>query len=191
MDDYKRSELKRNFKRILYAIALVVIITAMVLWFTDTINAAMEERETITETSAPPITTTTEIPTAAETTTETTTTTTTETTTKPTTTTTTERKTTTTEVQTTTEKSDDALYSASYFRRMGEIYWNGWRWTWYSEKVLPGNGLHISGRHLDDSKYVCDEDGYICLASSVLKHGTVIDTPFGKQGNTIDVYVGW
>lgn len=92
------------------------------------------------------------------------------------------------------------LYSASQFESRGVLNWNGWRWTWYSQQVLPGYGLSIPGRHVDENGYVCDENEYICLASSVLSMGTVLDTPFGKQGkiydsgcafDTIDVYVNW
>lgn len=92
-------------------------------------------------------------------------------------------------------------YSPEYFRRMGVIWWGNWRWTWYSERVLPGGGLRIPGRYTDSLGYVRDEDGYICLASDVLSEGTVIDTPFGSSGKvydcgcgndyTVDVYVGW
>lgn len=100
------------------------------------------------------------------------------------------------------EKSEtsEALYSASKFMNMGVIYWNGWRWTWYSERVLPGGGLNIPGRHADSSGYICDGNDYICLSSSSLSKGTVIATPFGKSGkvydtgcasDTIDVYVNW
>lgn len=97
-------------------------------------------------------------------------------------------------------KSNEEFYSASEFKFLGVIRWDGWRWTWYSEKVLPGGGLMIPGRHNDDNGYVCDENDYICLSSSTLNKGTVIDTPFGKQGkvydtgcatDVIDVYVGW
>ena len=99
-----------------------------------------------------------------------------------------------------TEHTDPAaIYSASYFRQMGVIWWNGWRWTWYSERVLPGTGLNIPGRHTSGG-YVRDGDGYICLSSDALDYGTVIATPFGSYGRvydcgcgyeTIDVYVGW
>lgn len=91
-------------------------------------------------------------------------------------------------------------YTPSYFKRMGVINWNSWRWTWYSQRVLPGNGLKIPGRHLDSRGFVCDENGYICLASSTLGRGTTVSTPFGKvgkiydsgcAGNTLDCYVGW
>lgn len=108
------------------------------------------------------------------------------------------------EIHTTEPKSEqennNALCSASQFARMGVIRWNGWRWTWYSEKVLPGGGLDIPGRHRDIDGYVCDENDYICLSSSSLKRGAVIDTPFGKQGkvydtgcasDVVDVYVSW
>ena len=97
-------------------------------------------------------------------------------------------------------ESSGALYSPRYFKQMGVIYWNGWRWTWYSERVLPGTGLHIPGRYTDEQGYVRDIDGYICLASDDLSNGTVINTPFGHYGKvydcgcgsgTVDVYVGW
>lgn len=99
-----------------------------------------------------------------------------------------------------TQEYSDALYSATQFKVLGVIRWNGWRWTYYSEKVLPGGGLNIPGRHNDSNGYVCDENNYICLSSSTLSNGTVIDTPFGKHGkvydtgcaaDVIDVYVSW
>ena len=99
-----------------------------------------------------------------------------------------------------TATETDAYYSASYFCRMGVIYWNGWRWTWYSERVLPGYGLRIPGRYTDYNGYVRDENGYICIASDDLDYGTVVSTPFGGYGKvydcgagygTLDVYVGW
>ena len=93
-----------------------------------------------------------------------------------------------------------ALYSASDLKRMGTFRWNGYRWTWYSEKVLPGGGLRIPGRHVDENGYVCDENGYIVIASHTLSKGTVVATPLGKDGKvydycatagTLDVYVSW
>ena len=94
----------------------------------------------------------------------------------------------------------NATYSSSYFKRAGVIHWGGWRWTWYSERILPGYGLRIPGRHTDAQGYVRDGSGYLCLASDKLRKGTIIDTPFGGPGKiydcgcgmtTIDVYVGW
>lgn len=96
----------------------------------------------------------------------------------------------------------EAAYTPGELRYHGVLYWNDSKWTWYSEKVLPGGGLDIPGRHLDDDGFVCDEDGYICLAADTgyISYGTVIDTPFGRPGKiydcgcaygTVDVYVGW
>lgn len=91
-------------------------------------------------------------------------------------------------------------YSSRYFKSMGVVHYNGKRWTWYSQRILPGGGLNIPGRHLDDNGYVCDKNNYICLASNDLQKGAIINTPFGKQGKiydcgcklgTIDTYVGW
>ena len=94
---------------------------------------------------------------------------------------------------------NNPIYSPSYFRRAGRISWGGWQWTWYSERILPGYGLRIPGRHTDADGYVRDANGYLCLASDVLRKGTVIETPFGGYGKVydcgcgslIDVYVGW
>lgn len=104
------------------------------------------------------------------------------------------------EVCATVKCEADAYYSPEYFCTMGLIDWGGWTWSWYSERVLPGGGLDIPGRHTSGG-YVRDGDGYICLASDVLDYGAVIETPFGSAGrvydcgvgndDTVDVYVGW
>lgn len=93
------------------------------------------------------------------------------------------------------------LYEPSDFSWMGVLNWGGYRWTYYSQRVLPGGGLNIPGRHVDGDGYVCDENGYICLASDSLAWGTVVDTPLGKPGcvydcgpgapDILDVYVDW
>ena len=98
------------------------------------------------------------------------------------------------------------LYSASYdgsaedFRSDGVIYYGDFSYTWYSQRVLPGNGLtalNNNGRHVDERGFVCDGDGYIAVASDDFPEGSVVDTPFGAgkvydcgsgSGN-IDIYV--
>ena len=99
-----------------------------------------------------------------------------------------------------TTTTSSAKYSASSFKRAGVIHWSGYRWTWYSQRVLPGGGLKIPGRYIDGNGYVCDGNGYICLSSSTISRGTVVSTPFGKSGKiydcgcaagTMDVYVNW
>ena len=84
---------------------------------------------------------------------------------------------------------------------MGVKYYNGHRETWYSQKVLPGNGLKISGRHVADDGTIRDGDGYIVVASdlSYLSRGSVILTSLGPGKvydtgcayGTIDIYVNW
>ena len=127
---------------------------------------------------------------SSSTTTKATTKTTTKTTAKPTTKATTKPTTkATTKVTTkatTQSSSSKALYTASQFKNAGVVYWNGYRWTWYSQRVLPGTGLNIPGRHVDENGYVCDSNNYICLASSTLSKGTVVSTPFGKPGKVYD-----
>ena len=49
--------------------------------------------------------------------------------------------------------------------------------TYYSEKVLPGKGLKIPGRHTDGG-FVRDKDNFVVLAAgSNISKGTVIDLP--------------
>ena len=81
----------------------------------------------------------------------------------------------------------------------GVVYYNGHRETWYSQKVLPGGGLKIPGRHVDSRGLVCDGNGYICVASSDLTKGTIVETSLGTgkvydsgcAKNTIDIYTNW
>lgn len=91
-------------------------------------------------------------------------------------------------------------YTPSDFQDMGIINWGDWTWTYYSEKLLPGEELYLPGRNTDENGYICDGDGYICIASSSLDWGTIVNTPFGKQGKVydsgcasyiLDVYVSW
>lgn len=83
----------------------------------------------------------------------------------------------------------------------GVVYYNGHRETYYSQKVLPGNGLNIPGRHVADDGTIRDGDGYICVAanSAYMKKGTTLMTSLGPAKvydcgcayGTIDIYVNW
>ena len=95
------------------------------------------------------------------------------------------------------ERSTEKLYDLQTFMFNGVINWQGLKFTYYSQSVLPGVGLEIPGRHVNNDGYVSDGDGYIVLAGSAPK-GTVYDTPFGYQGkiydrgtvgNHLDVYI--
>lgn len=95
----------------------------------------------------------------------------------------------------------NADYTAEEFQELGIISWGVYRYTWYSELDMPGEDLIIDGRHVDENGFVCDIDNYICVASDSLDRGTIVDTPFGKQGKVydcgcgyddiIDCYVSW
>lgn len=87
--------------------------------------------------------------------------------------------------------------SLSQFMFDGVVYSGGYKFTYYSQSVLPGGGLNIPGRHVNADGFVSDGDGYIVLAGSA-PLGTVYDTPFGYKGkiydrgtygNHLDVYV--
>lgn len=90
-----------------------------------------------------------------------------------------------------------AQYTLEQFMFRGSINSGGYRFTYYSQQVLPGGGLAIPGRHVNAGGYVSDADGYIVLAGSAPK-GTVYETPFGYPGkiydrgtvgNHLDVYI--
>ena len=93
-------------------------------------------------------------------------------------------------------------YSGGGLTKRGGVYWNpdtGLKETWYSQKVLPGGGLKIPGRHVNNEGFVCDRDGYICVSSSTYPKGTVIETSRGMgkvydsgcAPGVLDIYVNW
>lgn len=97
-------------------------------------------------------------------------------------------------------------YSARYTnggltKRRGTIYYNGHKETYYSEKVLPGNGLRIPGRHVADDGTIRDENGFICVAADpgFLPKGSILITSLGPAKvydcgcayGTVDIYVSW
>lgn len=81
----------------------------------------------------------------------------------------------------------------------GVNYFNGHRETWYSQRVLPGGGLKIPGRHVDERGIICDGDGFISVASSDYSKGTIVETSLGTgkvydsgcPSGTIDIYCDW
>lgn len=91
-----------------------------------------------------------------------------------------------TEDKPTTGTTWTAAYDATNFKSAGVISWGGYRWTWYSQRVLPGGGLKIPGRHVGDYGFIYDENEYICLASTSVAYGTVVETPFGRYGKVYD-----
>lgn len=100
---------------------------------------------------------------------------------------------------------EPAYYAPSYsgysndFKSAGVVYDGGTRYTWYSQRVLPGGGLdelNANGRTVNSEGFVVDGDGYIAVASCDHAQGEVIETPFGEAkvydvcgaSGTVDVY---
>lgn len=81
----------------------------------------------------------------------------------------------------------------------GVNYFNGHKETWYSQRVLPGKGLNIPGRHVAADGTIRDKDNYICVASSDYKKGTIVETSLGAgkvydcgcKSGIIDIYTDW
>ncbi|MBB4070862.1 hypothetical protein [Canibacter oris] len=78
-----------------------------------------------------------------------------------------------------------AQFSLDDLMFRGVINWGGYKFTYYSQQVLPGGGLQIPGRHVSDAGFVSDGAGFIVLAGDA-PLGTVFDTPFGAQGKIYD-----
>lgn len=84
----------------------------------------------------------------------------------------------------------------------GRINFNNHQETYYSEKVLPGSGLNIPGRHVAQDGTIRDADGYIYIAANAnylpkgatamtsLGPAKVYDTATAEVG-VIDIYVSW
>lgn len=105
-----------------------------------------------------------------------------------------ERKSTTAKVNTTTTNNKNKLTKSK-----GVNYFNGHKETYYSQRVLPGGGLKIPGRHVSSDGTIRDENNYICVASSDYKKGTIVETSLGTgkiydsgcASGTIDIYTNW
>lgn len=94
-------------------------------------------------------------------------------------------------------------YTGRHLRRAGRVRWKRYSYTWYSQRVLPGRGLKIPGRHVDSQGYVCDKDNYIVVGSSRAnkRKKMIVATPFGKFGKcydcgamgskAFDIYTAW
>lgn len=103
------------------------------------------------------------------------------------------------------EKSQDIklerVISLDDFRYMGIVNWGGWNWTYYLMSQFPGStSTPVEGRYVNDEGFVCDNQGYIILASVDLPPYTIVDTPFGYKGKVydtgcpsgiLDVYTNW
>lgn len=86
-------------------------------------------------------------------------------------------------------------YKGRSFKRVGHCRYNGCSWTWYTTRQYPDrkNALGIKGKHKDKRGFICDKDGYICLASgrgNKKKHA-IVPTPFGKYGKVYDTNGGY
>lgn len=96
-----------------------------------------------------------------------------------------------------TAASSDSGYTHP-FKSQGTTDDGTYNYTWYSQRELPGGGLDIPGRHVDEDGFIRDENGNLCIASSNHAKGTEIDTPYGKgvvydycPSDNLDIYTDW
>ena len=94
----------------------------------------------------------------------------------------------------------DGVYIDGLLTKSGGVnYYEGRRETWYSQRVLPGGGLDIPGRHADEYGIIRDEWNYICVAAEDLPYGSIVNTSLGVAKvydsgcpiGTTDIYVDW
>lgn len=94
--------------------------------------------------------------------------------------------------------NEEGVISIETLEVQGIIFWEGFKFSYYSERILPGPGLNIPGRHTSQG-FVRDENEYLVLASNIYPMGTILATPFGASGvvrdycpecspNQLDVY---
>ena len=118
------------------------------------------------------------------------------------------------EVTTVAESNDEYFegvklqYSAPYnitdnklTATKGVVYYNGHKECYYTQTLLPGEGLYLPGRHVAEDGTIRDGDGYICVAANLkfiprytkvmttLGPGKVYDT--GCAYGTVDIYTDW
>ena len=71
--------------------------------------------------------------------------------------------------------------------------------SWYSQKIFPGGGLNIPGRHVDYRGIICDKDGYVCVATKLVAMHNAINTSLGigqrydtcASDNHVQIYTDW
>lgn len=98
-------------------------------------------------------------------------------------------------------KTLDRIIELDDFRYRGIVDWNGWNWTYYLMSMYPGStSTPVENRWINDEGFVCDQEGYIILASVDLDPYTIVETPFGYMGKVydtgcphgiLDVYTNW
>lgn len=91
-------------------------------------------------------------------------------------------------------------YSCDRFKTLGRVQHGEYTYTWYSQRVLPGGGLNIPERHLNEYGLVVDKDEYVVLASDDFFKGAILNTPIGIKGKVydagsgvgnLDIYCDW
>lgn len=91
-------------------------------------------------------------------------------------------------------------YSCERFKTLGRVQYGEYTYTWYSQRVLPGGGLNIPERHLNEYGLVVDKDEYVVLASDDFCKGAILNTPIGIKGKVydtgsgvgnLDIYCDW
>lgn len=94
------------------------------------------------------------------------------------------------------------VWEAKSFRMAGQLEYNGLVFTWYSQKIIPGDDmdeLNSNGRRVSEEGYVIDGDGFISAASSEFTIGTEMWTPVGnvkvydngRPPGVVDIYTDW
>lgn len=93
-----------------------------------------------------------------------------------------------------TEKSSTFHVTASEFRADGAEFWGNYRWKYCPESELK----NTCDPHHENNGFLCDRSDFIILVTDSIEEGTIVPTPFGRNGviysgasaeATINVYV--
>ena len=79
------------------------------------------------------------------------------------------------------------------------IKFNGHWETQFSSRVYPWIGSKVPGRYVDQRGLILDKDGYIVVATTLVKMGEIIETSLGMGkrydtcniADTVDIYTDW
>ena len=81
----------------------------------------------------------------------------------------------------------------------GRVKYNGHYECWFSMRQTLAPPIKAPGRHVDKRGLVLDKDGYIIVATTLVKMGELIETSLGmgKRYDTnfladlVDIYTNW
>ena len=81
----------------------------------------------------------------------------------------------------------------------GKVKFNGHYESWFSMRLTLAPPIKAPGRHVDKRGIVLDKDGYIIVATTLVKMGETIETSLGMGkrydftsfADLVNIYTNW